>query len=146
VFSFPNQFFDGARISLVRNVSSHMQVTHTLNVGGSTQPAGYRFAPMFAPENLEKSLLHFSCLTFFFFLLLLLFSSSSCHPCRVAGKLQNAAGQGSFPVLVGDVGTDGTLVAQVIHEPAANWRVKFQGQGKARQWVGGQLEVWCRYA
>lgn len=76
VFSYPHMFFDGARVQLVRNVSSHMQVSHQLNIGGTTQPSGYHFAPTFV------------------------------------GHKQAAGGQ-MFPLLLGDVSSDGSLIAQV---------------------------------
>ena len=59
----------------------------------------------------------------------------------MVGGHQNKGGQGTFPVLIGDVSSDGSLIAQVIHEPVNSVRLKFQGQSKGRQWAGAQLEV-----
>ncbi len=41
-------FFKGARVSLIRNVGSHMQVTHTVTIDDAKSSA-YHFAPTFGP-------------------------------------------------------------------------------------------------
>eukprot|EP00039_Didymoeca_costata_P032720 m.39037 g.39037 ORF g.39037 m.39037 type:complete len:326 (+) comp9504_c0_seq1:61-1038(+) len=41
------QFFDGARFVCNRGVSQNMQVTHTITLGSSVIPTGYRFGPTY---------------------------------------------------------------------------------------------------
>ncbi len=109
-------FFKGAKLTLIRNVGSHMQVTHTVNLNDA-KSSSYHFAPTYGP-------------CFFY------------NMSRVVGKFQPAGKpSGSYPVLLGDVGSDGSLVAQVIHEPLANLRLKFQGQAQQRKWLGAQWDA-----
>jgi len=49
VFSYPYTFFEGIKLAFMRGVSQNMQVSHTINLGGS-QPPGYHFAPTYVGD------------------------------------------------------------------------------------------------
>jgi hypothetical protein len=42
---------------------------------------------------------------------------------------------------MGQLSSEGTMVAQAIHEPFPNWRLRFNGHCKSGKWLLGQMEV-----
>lgn len=107
---FPTFVFydlDTIKLNFVRNVSPHLQVTHTVSLGNDSAPDGYyKFAPTYV------------------------------HGANSPNQTQQPK---QFPVIVGEISNNGSLVAQIIHE-LGPLKLKFQGQTQKKVWQGAQVE------